>query len=165
MGLDVKLVKETLELVGTEFVEMPAVMAKYNPFAEKAGMTRVCEQPPSKEARNIAQVLSNLGFNLQFLSSHSHVISILTKLKTSEITQIKKAFIKNQTPRFLKYFNQHQPYGKMPEYIRKVEEADLERLAGLIKVTGFLLQTKVYLLWSKRPATHNPTNIIACLRV
>jgi hypothetical protein len=130
---------------------MPAVMAKYNPFAEKAGMTRICEQPPSKEAQNIAQVLSNLGFNLQFLSSHSHIISILRKLNPSEITQIKKAFIKNQTPRFLKYFNQHQPYGRMHEYIRKIEEANQERLAGLIKIVGFLLQTKAYLLWRKKP--------------
>jgi len=55
IGLGVKLVEETLELVGTEFVEMPDVMAKYNPFAEKAGMTKVCEQPPSKEALNIAK--------------------------------------------------------------------------------------------------------------
>jgi hypothetical protein len=121
-------------------------------LSEKAGMTRICEQPPSKEALNIAEVLSNLGFNLQFLSSHSHVLSILAKLKTLEITQIKRAFIKNQTPRFLKYFNQHQPYGKVPEYIRKVEEVDRERLAGLIKVAGFLLQTKIYLFWRSNPA-------------
>jgi ABC-type transport system involved in cytochrome c biogenesis ATPase subunit/GNAT superfamily N-acetyltransferase len=147
IGLGVKLVHETLPLVGTEFIEMPAVMAKYNPFAEKAGMTKICEQPPSKEAQNIAEVLSNLGFNLQFLSSKSNVLQILSKLKPSEITQIKHAFIKNQTPRFLKYFAAHQPYGILSEYERKVKNADLERLAGLIKVCGFLLQTKVYLLW------------------
>jgi ABC-type ATPase with predicted acetyltransferase domain len=35
IGLGVKLAKETLPLTGTTFVEMPAVMAKYNPFAEK----------------------------------------------------------------------------------------------------------------------------------
>jgi ABC-type ATPase with predicted acetyltransferase domain len=57
IGLGVKLIKETLGLVGTEFIEMPAVMAKYNPFAEKAGMTKICEQRPSKEAQNIAEVL------------------------------------------------------------------------------------------------------------
>lgn len=41
VGLGTKLVKETLGLVGTEYVEMSAVMAKYNPFAEKAGMKRM----------------------------------------------------------------------------------------------------------------------------
>lgn len=36
-----KLVGENLPLAGTDYVEMSAVMAKYNPFAEKAGMKRV----------------------------------------------------------------------------------------------------------------------------
>jgi ABC-type phosphate/phosphonate transport system ATPase subunit len=147
IGLGVKLVRETLPLASTEFVEMPAVMAKYNPFAEKAGMTKVCEQPPSRETLNLAQVLSGCGFNLQFLSSRSYDLSVLSKLDPCKIRQIKKAFIKNQTPRFLKYFGTGQPYGQVKEYVSNVENADLERIAGLIKVTGFLLQTKVYLLW------------------
>ncbi len=38
IGLGAKLIRETLPLAGTSYVEMIAVMAKYNPFAEKAGM-------------------------------------------------------------------------------------------------------------------------------
>jgi len=38
-----KLVRETLAKAGTPYVEMPAVMAKYNPFAEKAGMRKIAE--------------------------------------------------------------------------------------------------------------------------
>jgi len=34
-------------------------------------------------------------------------------------------------------------------YIKEVLEASLERLAHLIKVCGFLMQTKVYLFWTK----------------
>jgi hypothetical protein len=60
-------------------------------------MTKVCEQRPSQEARNIAEVLSSLGFNLQFLSSHSYVLSVLSRLEPLEITRIKNAFGKNQT--------------------------------------------------------------------
>ncbi|MEM1515211.1 MAG: GNAT family N-acetyltransferase [Candidatus Bathyarchaeia archaeon] len=37
IGLGQKLVKETLPLIGTRFVEIIAVMVKYNPFAEKTG--------------------------------------------------------------------------------------------------------------------------------
>jgi ABC-type transport system involved in cytochrome c biogenesis ATPase subunit len=155
IGLGVKLVKETLKLVGTEFVEMPAVMAKYNPFAEKAGMIKICEQPPSEEVLEVARVLSSYGFNLHFLSSCNYILLTLSNLKPSEITQIKDSFIKNQTPRFLKYFNPHQPYGKVSDYVRKVEEAHLERLANLIKVCGFLLQTKVYLLWRNPSAAED----------
>jgi hypothetical protein len=91
-------------------------MAKYNPFAEKAGMTKICEQKPSKEAQNVAEVLSGLGFNLQFLRSHSYVLSILSKLEPSGIMQIKITFIKNQTPRFLKFFASHRLYGAASGY-------------------------------------------------
>ena len=37
VGLGAKLIRETLPMVGTPYVEMIAVMAKYNPFSEKAG--------------------------------------------------------------------------------------------------------------------------------
>ncbi|MGB9672398.1 MAG: ATP-binding cassette domain-containing protein, partial [Candidatus Norongarragalinales archaeon] len=69
IGLGAKLVKETLAKAGTPYVEMPAVMAKYNPFAEKAGMRKIAEQPPPKEAVRIAETLQKLGFNIQLLAS------------------------------------------------------------------------------------------------
>jgi hypothetical protein len=51
----------------------------------------------------------------------------------------------------MKQFSLHLPYGIREEYIKKVRELDLEGLAGLIKVCGFLLQTKVYLFWTAHP--------------
>jgi hypothetical protein len=32
-------------------------------------------------------------------------------------------------------------------YVKEIMAADLNKLAGLIKICGFLMQTKVYLLW------------------
>ncbi|NWG09884.1 MAG: ATP-binding cassette domain-containing protein [Nitrososphaerales archaeon] len=43
IGLGTKLVRETLALAGKKYVEAIAVMAKYAPFFEKAGMTEVPE--------------------------------------------------------------------------------------------------------------------------
>jgi hypothetical protein len=37
----------------------------------------------------------------------------------------------------------------MGDYERKVNAATLEQLAGLIKICGFLMQTKAYLFWKK----------------
>ncbi|MGQ9469293.1 MAG: GNAT family N-acetyltransferase [Nitrososphaerales archaeon] len=48
IGLGAKLVRETLPLAGSPYVEMIAVMSRYNPFAEKAGMTEVAEKKPMK---------------------------------------------------------------------------------------------------------------------
>jgi len=152
IGLGAKLVRETLPRISTPYVEMVAVMAKYNPFAEKAGMQKIIEQPPSKQALAIARVLSELGFNIQLLGSEKYVLNKLQTLKAKDITRIKEAFIHNKLPRFMKYFFPHKPYGKQKLYNKKVMEASLERLAHLIKVCGFLLQTKVYLFWQ---SSHN----------
>jgi ABC-type ATPase with predicted acetyltransferase domain len=147
IGLGVKLVHETLPRCGTQFVEMSAVMAKYNPFAEKAGMTKVLEQQPSKPALKVAEVLKSCGFQSELLGSTSYVLNKLRLLSNEQISDVKKAFIENNHPRFRKVFSGVLPYGHSPEYVAKIENASLERLAQLIKICGFLLQTKVYLLW------------------
>jgi hypothetical protein len=71
-------------LAGTPYVEMPAVMAKYNPFAEKAGMKKIAEQPPQKEPIRIAETLSRFGFNIHFLGSLKYVLSKLQTLSEKE---------------------------------------------------------------------------------
>jgi len=149
IGLGVKLVKETLAKAGTVYVEMPAVMAKYNPFGEKAGMQKIAEQPPPKEALKVAEVLRQLGFNIQLLGSEKYVLNKLQTLKAEDITKIREAFIHNKAPRFMKYFFPHQPYGRHKLFDKKLREASFERLTCLIKVCGLLLQARVYLFWKK----------------
>jgi len=147
IGLGSKLVRETLALAGTPFVEMVAVMAKYNPFAEKAGMKKIAKQPPARKALAIADTISQLGFNIQFLGSEKYILNKLQTLKAEDVTRIREAFIQNNTPRFMKYFFAHKPYGKQKLFAEKLMKASLERLAHLIKVCGLLLQTKVYLIY------------------
>jgi len=149
IGLGSKLVKKTLTLAGTPYVEMPAVMAKYNPFAEKAGMQKIAEQPPPKEASAIAEVLSKLGFNIHLLGSEKYVLNKLQSLSEIEAQTIKEAFIKHCHARFMKYFFCHMPFGRKEAYAKEVMKANLERLAHLIRVCGFLMQTKVYLFWKQ----------------
>jgi hypothetical protein len=150
IGLGAKLVKETLPLAGTQYVEMPAVMAKYNPFGEKAGMQKIAEQPPPKEALKIAETLQQLGFNIQLLGSEKYVLNKLQTLSDEDLAKVKEAFIKHCHARFMKYFFPHLLFGYKKVYVEEINKASLERLAHLIKVCGFLLQTKVYLFWQKR---------------
>jgi len=146
-GLGARLVRETLPLAGTPYVEMPAVMAKYNPFAEKAGMQKIVEQPPPKEALKIAETLREFNFNVQLLGSEKYVLKKLRTLSSKNAARIREAFCKHSNVRFMKYFFYHMPFGKKEEYAKEIMKADLERLAHLIKVCGFLMQTKVYLFW------------------
>jgi ABC-type lipoprotein export system ATPase subunit/GNAT superfamily N-acetyltransferase len=147
IGLGAKLVKETLPLAGTPYVEMPAVMAKYNPFAEKAGMQKIAEQPPPKEALAIIETLQQLGFNIQLLGSEKYVLNKLQALSEKEMQTVREAFIKHCHARFMKYFFCHIPFGKKEAYTEEIMKASLARLAHLIKVCSFLMQTKVYLFW------------------
>lgn len=149
IGLGEKLVRDTLRLTGTECVEMSAVMAKYNPFAEKAGMQKVALQPPAKEAVRINETLRMLGFDVQLLGSGQYILAKLERLNQLELIKLKEAFMRNRHQRFLKEFSSHLPFGKTEVYKREVENANLEKLARLIKISSFLLQTKVYLFWSE----------------
>ena len=149
VGLGAKLIRESLPLAGTECVEMSAVMARYNPFAEKAGMKKIVEQAPSKEALKIVEVLQGLGFETQFLNSSKHVLTKLRDLKNEDIATIREVFMKYRHPRFLKSFSYDLPFGTKEAYRERIMDACLEKLAHLIKICGFLMQAKVYLFWSK----------------
>ena len=149
IGLGAKLIMETLPFAGTPYVEMVAVMAKYNPFAEKAGMQRIAEQQPTEGVLRISELLSDFGFDLQLLGSSRYVFSKIEELNPAQIGKLKELFIKNKHPRFKKEFaiSRHQPFGKTSDYIESVKNADNVKIAKLIKLVGMLLQTKVYLLW------------------
>ncbi|MEM2107956.1 MAG: GNAT family N-acetyltransferase [Candidatus Bathyarchaeia archaeon] len=148
IGLGAKLIRESLPLVGTPYVELIAVMARYSPFAERAGMRKIAEQPPPKQALAVAEVLQSLGFNLQLLGSEKYVLSKLQALSCGELERVREAFMQQNHPRFMKNFACHKVFGSKKDYVDAVKAASVERLAHLIKVCGFLLQTKVYLFWS-----------------
>ena len=154
IGLGQRLVRETLPRAGTPFVELTAVMAKYNPFSERAGLKNIAEQPPAKKARKIAETLRNLGFNVTFLGSKRYVLKKVGSLRPEDLQKVRQAFKKNVHPRFMKEFFYHKPYGKAGLFKEKVDTADFEKLAKLIKIVGLLLQTKVYLFWSAHLVEH-----------
>jgi hypothetical protein len=128
---------------------MSAVMAKYNPFAEKAGMVKVVLQEPPKEAMKVLQVLEKLGFNRELLGSSRHVSETLVGLSQNQLAELKNTFSRFRHTRFSKSFSYHLPYGTVEAYRRQIQGASLEKLAALIKICGFLLQSKVYLFWGK----------------
>lgn len=148
IGLGARLIRESLPLVGTPFVELVAVMARYNQFAERAGMRKIAEQPPPRQALAVAKVLEQLGFNLQLLGSEKYALEKLQALTDEERDKIRQAFIRQNHPRFMKHFAWRKVYGSKKDYAEAVKAANVERLAHLIKICGFLLQTKVYLFWT-----------------
>ena len=147
VGLGQRLVRETLAVCGTPCVETIAVMAKYNPFFEKAGMRKIRECGPSKEACTIRDLLLRLGFDLTFLGSPKYVLAKLQDLRPAEISAVREVFQRNIIPRLVKEFQFDMPYGKHELYRRQLSMAPLEKLTKLINIVALLLQTKVYLFW------------------
>jgi hypothetical protein len=88
---------------------------------------------------------------LRLLGSERYVLQKLGCLSYSKIAKLKELFIKNKHPRFEKEFavSRHQPFGKTSDYIKCIEDADLVKMAKLVKIVGMLLQTKVYLFWGE----------------
>jgi ABC-type ATPase with predicted acetyltransferase domain len=109
IGLGHKLVHKTLSLAGTPYVETVAVMARYNPFFEHAGLRKIAESPPVKNAFKVADILKTLGFNLTFLRSQKYVLKKLASLRDKELSMLKEVFAENKHPRFMKEFSFHDP--------------------------------------------------------
>jgi ABC-type lipoprotein export system ATPase subunit len=151
IGLGQQLVRETLPICGTPLVETTAVMARYNPFFEKAGMTRIHQTTPAKQALAIRDTLAELGFNTTQLNSEEYTLTQLKHLTQTQLATLRQTFMQNYHPRLAKEFFHDQPYGTHKEYKQKLQTANLNKLAKLITVTALLLQTKIYLFWQ------NPT--------
>jgi ABC-type ATPase with predicted acetyltransferase domain len=151
IGLGAKLIQETLLQAGTPYIELIAVMAKYSPFAERAGMQKVAEQQSTGSVSKVSKVLSELGFDLQFLGSEHHVLRKLENLTAEQTDKLKETFIMSNHPRFKREFaaSRHQPYGKTTDYQFAIRKADPAKIAKLVKLVGMLMQTKVYLFWSQ----------------
>ena len=92
IGLGAKLIRETLSLVGTPYVELIAVMAKYSPFAEKAGMRKIAEQQSVESVSDVSKVLTGLGFDLQLLGSERYVKEKLQSLSPAQLDKLKESF-------------------------------------------------------------------------
>jgi len=147
IGLGQRLVRETLLQCGTPLVETTAVMARYNPFFEHAGMTRIHTTTPTKQALAIRDTLEKLGFNTTLLSSENYTQTQLKNLNPTELTTLRQTFAQNYHPRLAKEFFHDEPYGTHQQYQQRLETANLDKLAKLITVTALLLQTKIYLFW------------------
>lgn len=149
IGLGEKSIRDSLQLVQTPFVEMIAVMPKCNPFAERAGMRKVFVKDPPKAAINVTVELEKLGLDLRFLGSQRYVKAKLESLSADQLAELRATFVHNGHPMFREALGAiRHAAGETPKkYAEKLEKADIDKLARLVKIAAVLLQTKVYLFW------------------
>lgn len=67
---------------------MVAVMAKYKPFAEKAGMQKIAEYQSVESVLRVSGVLLELGFDLQLIGSERYVKGILGRIDQKQASSV-----------------------------------------------------------------------------
>lgn len=150
IGLGVKLVKETLAKAGTPFVETLAVMARYNPFFEKAGMQKIAESKPAKGVLWTLEKLRLLGFNPNMLASTEQNLLMIKRVGKTKIIKILEELSKREAPVRKRLIASGGAYPTHEEFRAKIRGFSEEDLAKALKKLSFLAQTKVYLFWKNQ---------------
>jgi len=151
IGLGAQLVRETLPKAGTRYVEAIAVMARYNPFFEKAGMKKIAEQKLELSCQEAVKELRKLGFNPILLASKKQNLKRLKELNQEEMSQCKSILANVRHPRLRRAVVSEKPYTDDATYQSILEKAGVEKTAKMLRVLSVLMQTKVYLLWKRVP--------------
>ncbi len=144
IGLGMRLVRESLPLVSKKYVETTAVMAKYNPFFEKAGMKRISVVLDSTgESKNQIQDLEKV----ECLLASCREINSLSEDQYMEICEY---LSRNEN-----YFSITALYGHDAKVDRSKVMEDLLKnrqfVIDSISRISILSQDKAYYVW-RNPA-------------
>jgi hypothetical protein len=90
------------------------------------------------------------------------VSNTLEGLNEGGVQKMRDVLRTERHPRFLKSFSNDLPFGTKNAYQKEIATASLEKLAGLIRICGFLMQTNVYLFWRRETRSGNINMILAC---
>ncbi|MDG6222935.1 MAG: ATP-binding cassette domain-containing protein [Candidatus Bathyarchaeota archaeon] len=145
IGASVNLLRESLPLCGKPNVEMIAVMARYNPFAEHAGMVRVCNSKPDKTILEAISKLEKLGLTSYLLSVPEYNKQ---KLK-GNVTSVKEILEKFSYPYNRRIAGAHGNFTK-GDYFKWLQNTEESELARALTRLAQLNQSKVYLFWKRQ---------------
>jgi hypothetical protein len=131
LGLASAIVRETLPLIGTPFVEASAVMGRFHPFFEHAGMTRY-DAPPSPNKQKLLSAFIESGISEDMLLD-----PILLQSKIELLPPNKRTFLLSQIDR-------HYIAPRRGVFSSKIRP-ELDWL--LPRLCSHLLTTPTYFLW------------------
>ncbi len=144
IGLGKKLLKEALRASGKPYVELVAVMARYNPFAERAGMVKICEKEPEPRLVRALEDISSLGLDRRLLASERYVSSRLEALGPAAVKEVRRIIAGLGSPELRRALRA----GKGGEGWREaLQEAGPRELARLVSIIANMASRKVYLVW------------------
>ena len=139
IGLGVRLVRETLPLVGKPYVEAIAVMARYNPFFERAGMERVAERRPHPALIEVVEELRGMGLLSAMLRSDEALMGKLREGGPKLVGEVRRLLLERVPEFYHKAISGGRP-------LRKCVET-MDGLVRALRRVQQLTNTTVYLFW------------------
>jgi len=152
IGLGAKLVGETLARAGTPCVEAVAVMARYNPFFEKAGMQKIAESKLSAHVVAALERFKALGFDVALLAGAQYGERVVSEVGREKVLEVLEQLSRKDAGVRRRLAGLRSVYPRHEEFMAKISEFDVAGLAKALKRLSFMAQTKVYLFWSKNEA-------------
>ncbi len=152
IGLGAKLVGETLGRAGTACVEAVAVMPKYNPFFERAGMRRIAESKPSMHVTVALERLGGLGFDVALLAGVAYGERVVSEVGREAVLDVLEELSRRDAAVRRRLACLRNVYPRHEEFMTKAAELDAAGLAKALKRLSFMAHTKVYLFWRKEQA-------------
>jgi len=149
IGLGNRLIRETLPVQGCDHVELIAVMAQYNPFAERAGMKLIQVSEPHGSVVRAIEWLHSLGFNPVLMASEGYNRKNLEALTPEQQRKLMEILLSVSTVYYKRLSRASRPYVKKAEFQRWLEEQPNESLARALSTLSTLNQSKAYLYWSR----------------
>jgi ABC-type lipoprotein export system ATPase subunit/GNAT superfamily N-acetyltransferase len=146
VGLGARLVRESLHLVGRRHVEMVAVMARYNPFAERAGMKLIRLNEPGETVLRVVEELRVLGFNPALLTSRAYGEREIGEVGLEPVREALRGLDSQYRKRVARV---NTPYMEKAAFKEWLGKADAASLGWGLQVLGVLAQTKAYLYWCR----------------
>lgn len=149
IGLGSRIVGETLGLQGCDNVELIAVMARYNPFAERAGMRLVQVTEPHVSVLRVIESMRGLGFNPVLMGSSRYNSGLLDGLDDGQMEAVRLGLLGVGSAYFKRLSRSGRPYvrkGEFGEWLVDQDNGSLGRVLATLSVLG---QCKAYLFWGR----------------
>jgi len=148
VGLGHRLIEETLPLCDRRHIELIAVMAQYNPFAEKAGMKLILKREPHPSISNAVEHLRELGFNPAMMSSIAYNRRKLYEYE-HRVGEVREALLNVGSNYYKRLMSSGMPYVRKAEFGEWLSKQPLARLGRCLTILNVLNQTKAYLYWCR----------------
>ena len=149
IGLGSRLIRETLPLQGCGNVELVAVMAQYNPFAERAGMRLIQISEPHRSVVEAVDQLRGLGFDTVRMASEVYNLEVVGRLDRFQLGLLREILLGVQAVYYKRLSRMGRPYLKKAEFRGWLEWQPPESLAKTLATLSILGQTKAYLYWCR----------------